>query len=57
MKIIYKIFSLLYPERIYIGSAINFYRRRKPLSPEHRANISKGLKEKRYGNKILLETN
>lgn len=31
-------------------------RKRKPLSPEHRENVSKGLKEKRYGTKILLQT-
>ncbi len=30
-------------------------RKRKPLSAEHKANVSRGMKEKRYGNKLLLQ--
>lgn len=39
MKVIYKISSLLFPERFYVGSAVNFERRKT----DHLSRLDKGI--------------
>jgi len=49
---IYMIKSISKPDKFYIGSAL----KGKPISPERRANISKGLK-RYFSNKNKIEYN